>query len=217
MTRIACPACDKVLRIPDSLIGRMVACPKCKEKFRVPKQAEPLESDEDADERISTAPPPPRAKPRKLRPPVDEEDEPLPKPKPSRAKGGDEDQDAFTVESESVEEPARSRRRGQGSSRRRRRSLSRFEDEDDNGSDKRPHRGGLILTLGILSIFLACCPLGGWILGGITMNMASTDARLMEHGAMQRSGRGMTKAGQVCAIIGVFLATINAIVGVYLE
>ena len=217
MIRIPCPGCDKTLRIPDAMAGRAVACPQCKHKFRVPEFDEPMESHEDADERISTAPPTRPGKPRKPLPPEEEDDEPLPKIKRSRAEEDEEARDADNLESEPAEEPDRPRRRGKGSSRRRRRSLSRFEDEDDYGSDKRPHRGGLILTLGIVSIVLACCPLGGWILGGITMNMAATDVRLMEHGSMQRSGRGMTKTGQVCAIVGVFLATINAILGVYLN
>jgi hypothetical protein len=39
----------------------------------------------------------------------------------------------------------------------------------------------------------------------------------MEHGSMMRSGRGMTKAGYICGLIGVFLATASFILGLFLR
>jgi hypothetical protein len=71
-----------------------------------------------------------------------------------------------------------------------------------------PHRGVLILVLGILSLVLACCPLAGWLFGGVAMSMASHDERCMDEHVMDRSGWGMTRGGQICGILGVFLATI---------
>jgi hypothetical protein len=77
------------------------------------------------------------------------------------------------------------------------------------GEDYRvPHRGTLVLTLGILSIALACCPLTGWILGGIAIARANEDLREMARGEMDRAGRGLTQAGKVCAVFGVVLATL---------
>jgi hypothetical protein len=61
----------------------------------------------------------------------------------------------------------------------------------------RPHRGGLILVLGILG--LLCCVFFGilaWVL-------ASTDLREMREGRMDPAGWGLTRAGQVCGIISV--------------
>jgi hypothetical protein len=109
MNRIACPACDKMLRIPDALTGRMAACPKCKEKFRVPGEREITEAVEVGDD------PPP-----KRRPAIEE----------------DEDEGSYGVQPEPNSPAPRSRRRAGGPSRRRR-PLSRFDDEDER-DDKRP-------------------------------------------------------------------------------
>jgi len=61
----------------------------------------------------------------------------------------------------------------------------------------RPHRGTLILVLGILG--LVCCLICGiiaWILG-------STDLKEMDAGRMDPAGRGLTQAGKICGIISV--------------
>ena len=81
----------------------------------------------------------------------------------------------------------------------------------------RAHRGPLILTLGVLSVVLSCIPLAGWILGAMSMTMGSRDDRLMEERWMERSGRGMTKAGQICGIFGVFFATVVFILALYIR
>jgi hypothetical protein len=48
------------------------------------------------------------------------------------------------------------------------------------------------------------------------MSFGSADERLMDEHLMKRAGRGMTKAGQICGIIGVFLAVLNVILNVVL-
>ena len=63
------------------------------------------------------------------------------------------------------------------------------------------HRGGLVLTLGILS--LICF---GIILGPIACLLASADLRAMAEGRMDPSGEAMTRRGQVCGIIGTIAA-----------
>lgn len=62
-----------------------------------------------------------------------------------------------------------------------------------------PHRGILVLVLGILSLVL-CAPLGiaAWMMG-------STDLAAMQAGRMDRTGEGMTRAGHVLGIIGTIL------------
>lgn len=71
-----------------------------------------------------------------------------------------------------------------------------------------PHRGTLILILGILSIVL-CQPIGifAWIMGG-------NDLKAMDAGAMDPEGRGLTKAGKICGIIGTVLLIIGVVLGV---
>ena len=62
-----------------------------------------------------------------------------------------------------------------------------------------PHRGGLVLTLGILGIvFNVCCIPGilAWIFG-------ASDLKQMKAGTMDRQGEGMTKAGYIMGIVGL--------------
>jgi hypothetical protein len=64
------------------------------------------------------------------------------------------------------------------------------------GSYVAPHRGGLILALGLLG-FIATCPifsLMAWVMG-------SHDLREMRAGRMDRSGEGLTQAGLVLGMI----------------
>jgi hypothetical protein len=73
------------------------------------------------------------------------------------------------------------------------------------------------LTLGIISLVVWCCPLAGWIMGGIVMNMANKDLAEMAAGRMDKSGHGITLAGKICGIVAVVLATLNAIAGAILR
>ena len=69
-----------------------------------------------------------------------------------------------------------------------------------------PHRGGLILTLGILSVL--CCNLLGiaaWIMGNEDLNK-------MERGQMDPSGRGLTQAGKVLGIIAIVLMVLAIVI-----
>ena len=62
-----------------------------------------------------------------------------------------------------------------------------------------PHRGTLILVLGILSI--VCC----LICGIIAWVMANKDFKEMAAGRMDPAGRGLTNAGKICGIVGIAL------------
>lgn len=63
----------------------------------------------------------------------------------------------------------------------------------------RPHRGVLILVLGILSI--VCC----FICGIIAWVMGNNDLKEMAAGTMDPTGRGLTQAGKICGIVGIVL------------
>ena len=82
----------------------------------------------------------------------------------------------------------------------------------DPYGDPIPHRGGVVLALGLTGMFLSCIPLVGWIFGGIALSMANTDLPRMDRGVMDREGRGLTVGGQVCAIIAVVINSIVALV-----
>jgi hypothetical protein len=71
----------------------------------------------------------------------------------------------------------------------------------------KPHRGTLILVLGILGLVI-CGPLGiaAWIMG-------SGDLKEMDAGTMDPSGRGNTQAGKIRGIIGTVLLIIGLCIG----
>jgi hypothetical protein len=72
----------------------------------------------------------------------------------------------------------------------------------------KPHRGTLILVLGILGL-LFCQILGipAWIMG-------SNDLKEMDAGTMDPSGRSVTNAGRICGIIAVVLLILSAVLGI---
>jgi predicted Zn finger-like uncharacterized protein len=87
----------------------------------------------------------------------------------------------------------------------------RAEDEEDDFDFQRrqrrdlsPHRGGTILTLGILS--LACIPI---IFGPIAWVMGNNDMQEIRAGRMDPEGEGLTNAGRICGIIGTILGVIH--------
>ena len=90
---------------------------------------------------------------------------------------------------------------------RRPRRRRRFDDDGDDDYDIRrgsrrmdPHRGAAILTFGILG--LLCC---GIIFGPIAWIMGTNDLKSMADGRMDKSGEGLTRAGQVLGIIATIL------------
>jgi hypothetical protein len=84
--------------------------------------------------------------------------------------------------------------------------------------DLLPHRGGMILTLGIISVALspfALCSIPGLVFGtaslalGITgLVLGQADLRRMRTHRMDPDGRGTTNAGWICAIIGTCISSL---------
>lgn len=71
----------------------------------------------------------------------------------------------------------------------------------------KPHRGTLVLVLGILSLVI-CGILGipAWIMG-------KNDLREMEAGQMDPAGRSLTNAGRICGMIGCILLALGIVIG----
>jgi predicted Zn finger-like uncharacterized protein len=69
--------------------------------------------------------------------------------------------------------------------------------------DLEPHRGTLVLVLGIVSFFFLPFVLGpiAWILG-------STDLRAMREGRMDPEGESSTNGGKICGMISTILSLI---------
>lgn len=75
----------------------------------------------------------------------------------------------------------------------------------------KPHRGTLILVLGILSLVI-CAPLGivSWLLG-------NADLKEMDAGAMDPEGRQLTQIGKILGIVAVALMVVGVIVFVLFQ
>jgi predicted Zn finger-like uncharacterized protein len=169
---IACPSCQKQLKVPDELIGKSVKCPGCKETFT----AQTMSTSSAAPAREEVV-----EKPRKKAapPPEEEEDEDEAPRKPVKRRADDDDED---------ERPStRGKRRG--------------------GGPKVPHRGVLILLLGI-GAFVVFGPLGivAWILG-------NTDIKEIDAGRMDPEGRGMTQIGRILGMIATILMVVSIVLG----
>jgi hypothetical protein len=69
-----------------------------------------------------------------------------------------------------------------------------------------PHRGGVILALGIIGL-VVCHPLGiaAWIMG-------KNDLAEMDRGYMDSSGRDLTKAGQILGIVATALMIFQLVI-----
>jgi predicted Zn finger-like uncharacterized protein len=222
-----CPSCNGPLRIPDELVGRRVRCPSCQTVFHAEAPAAPaapesgdaperplwknlqLELDKgdpiNPDSAPAPASPPRRpglsgavevgrseaddeASPRPTRPP---EAPPSREPRPPSSEPREESDD----DDEDYRQTGRSRYR---------RDLPRRDSE--------PHRGALILVLGIISlvfVFLSMCyglgVLAGLPLGITAWVLGNGDLRKIKNQEMDEEGLGMTQAGWICGIIGTIL------------
>jgi len=67
-----------------------------------------------------------------------------------------------------------------------------------------PHRGALVLVLGILGIVFGCAPVAivAWVMG--RSDLAKIDA-----GVMDPAGRGTTQAGMILGIVGTILFVLS--------
>ena len=80
------------------------------------------------------------------------------------------------------------------------------EVQQTTGQSLTPHRGTVILVLGILG--LVCC----FICGIIAWVMGNGDLKEMAAGRMDRSGEGLTKAGKICGMIGVAIQIVGIVI-----
>ncbi len=70
----------------------------------------------------------------------------------------------------------------------------------------KPHRGTLILVLGILGIVVCpICGIAAWIMG-------NGDLAEMEAGSMDPEGLGTTKAGKICGMIATILMIVMIVI-----
>ena len=96
-----------------------------------------------------------------------------------------------------------------------------FEDDDDDDFDRAiqvrhhyaPHRGGLIMALGLTNLaggLLVC----GLLLfaGPFAWIMGNADLREMRAGRMDPSGESLVRTGQVCGIIATVILALGFLI-----
>jgi predicted Zn finger-like uncharacterized protein len=220
-TIVDCPSCARKLRVTDELVGQRVKCPTCGGTF----DASPASADRPSP--AAAAPPSAAASPDGAPPPLSTP--PLVETVPIRLSVDDLDKPGRPAGSEPVaprtgerDRPSARRRefircpnceeRVSANSRRCRYCGEDLDEADEFDIRKRPgvrrdcepHRGTLILVLGIVSIVLRGALIGGF-LGLPAWIMGKRDLGKMDRGEMDPAGRGNTQAGYICGIIGTII------------
>src|SRR5262245_37497475 len=150
--QIACPSCNRQLKVPDNLIGQHVKCPGCENTFAAAVEEAPPPKESYREE-------PPRREPR---------EDLVDNPRPRKRHRDDEDFDSDL--------PRRARK------------------------DYAPHRGTLILVLGILSLTGASILTGipAWILG-------NQDLKEIRAGRMDPEGESNTNIGRILGMVSTLM------------
>jgi predicted Zn finger-like uncharacterized protein len=200
---VSCPQCDKKLRVPETLLGKLVKCPTCGHTFTATVSAPAKKTDPDE-------------KPdRSARVKTKDEDDEAPPPKSRVSRDDDED-----------DRPLRKSRRSRDDddddrSSRRRSRRDRWDDDDDDDDDRSsrlrrrdlmPHRGPLILVLGILGLVIGLSTGVGFVLGLFAWILGNNDLKEMQAGRMDREGEGMTQGGRICGMIATILLVIGLLI-----
>jgi uncharacterized protein YbaR (Trm112 family) len=95
-----------------------------------------------------------------------------------------------------------------------------YDDDDDFGEDDgelrrlrrsgAPHRGGVILALGIIALVIF--PYSTIVCGPLAWIMGTADLAEIRAGNMDPSGEGMVRAGQVLGIISTMLLFVSVMI-----
>jgi hypothetical protein len=208
---VDCPACTRKLRVPDELLGARVKCPTCGGLFDAARDsARSSEVPKGLEVSAPSAPALPASdEPSPAAPPLEPAGEQAIPPIPAA-------QIKLTLDEQGP--PRRASDRPAPPLARRPRGPDYDEDDDDRPweasrygvpRDCEPHRGGLVLALGIISIVLGFTwflSVVGLALGIVAWVMGHRDLRKIEARAMDPQGRGMTQGGWICGIIGTALS-----------
>lgn len=187
---IHCPECKKHLQVPDELIGKSVQCPECKHAFTA-MESTPTEVVATTSRTASRPPPPPSNAPKRAEwdrhdDEAEEESSRAKPPSKRRTRHDDDDDDDDGDIDDQI--------------RRRRRRRSRY------GADYGPHRGGMILAFGIISIvsFAVFAPLA-LVFGPLAWFMGNADMAEIRAGRMDPSGESMVQTGRIIGIVSTLL------------
>jgi hypothetical protein len=219
---VNCTKCQKKLKIPDELLGKKVKCPTCSAVFTA-----------EASEGVAEDKPAP--KPAAKKPPVEDKDDDVPAPKAKRKPVDEDDEDegvsskpskrkAAADEDDEDEPPKKSSKRkvdddDDDDDAPKKKSKRRGDDDDDDDDDRpsrrgrgnmAPHRGVMILILGLCGI-LPCCI--GLICGPVAFFLGSADIKKMDEGSMDPTGRTLTQVGRFVGLAFGILWVLSIIGG----
>jgi hypothetical protein len=200
-TIVDCPACTRKLNVPEEMLGRQVRCPDCGGTFAAGAGGILPPEPPDPDDLPDLSPVAPRVD----APAAVTVGTPLPAPAAATNTGlrpcphCGEKIDTAAVHcrfcgEDLAEEIARPWERQYAPITRR---------------DCEPHRGVLILVLGIISLMFA--GLLGLPLGIIAWVMGQRDLKRMAERTMDPEGRGLTLAGWICGIIGTAVGLFSVV------
>jgi hypothetical protein len=83
------------------------------------------------------------------------------------------------------------------------------DDSDDYPHYDRPHRGGMILAFGIISLVtFQCFGVLGLVFGILAWVMGNNDLRGMDEGEVDPEGRQLTQVGKILGIVGLILSVL---------
>jgi predicted Zn finger-like uncharacterized protein len=224
---LACPSCSRSLRVPDELVGKSVRCPTCLTTFAGSPQADAPQGlaapggGQPSAAAVAVVPNLSLEHPEPPVPPI--EAPPLPPTAPTDGEAGAgmrpcpycgekvglHDERCRYCGEDVAEDEARPWER------RSRRPVRR---------DCEPHRGSLVLVLGIVSVVVApmvmCCyilgpvfPLVGLAIGIPAWVLGRRDLAKMKQGIMDPEGEGTTQGGMICGIIGTILNALGVLFG----
>ena len=206
-----CPDCNRELQVPGMLVGQPVKCPACGRQFRCAESGAVLDDPAPPAETVIYPGTPVAAEERSFDPDEDLAPAGRPAPRPPQARPPQRTELCPYCAEPVATTADRCPHCGEDLS---------ADDEDEVAYHRRyirrdvePHRGTLVLILGICSIVAAvgvivCAPVfngAGMIVGVIAWVMGQRDLARISEGVMDPAGEGSTRGGWICAIIGTCL------------
>jgi hypothetical protein len=185
---VKCSGCGQVLRVKDEDAGKQGRCPKCQTTFTIPA--------------AGSSPGSPTFGGVESKPELPFPQQQAPIGQQPQTPFGQQGQNPFS------EKPATPAQNPYATP-----AQGAFPQAHGRPTYRKPHRGGTILTLGILAIVCNFC----FIPGICAWTMGNSDLNAMRAGQMDPSGRGLTQAGQIMGIIGTILSVLLGVANVALR